>query len=135
MRRVVQDMKSSLLCVILTVLQVAGCGAGSPLYLCLCKLAIINADKHNLILAREPQHQAALGSTASTAHYHLTDGWHIVSSHYTRGHALPGDSVLRLTWRTGDGGAALVLLLLHDTVLPNWFDERTNPGTGDNMMT
>ena len=52
MRRVVQDMKSSLLCVILTVLQVAGCSAGSPL----CKLAIINADKHNLILAREPQH-------------------------------------------------------------------------------
>ena len=44
-------------------------------------------------------------------------------------------SVLGLTWRTGDGGAALVLVLLHHTVLPNWFDERTNPGTGDNMMT
>ena len=43
-------------------------------------------------------------------------------------------SVLGLTWRTGDGGAALVLVLLHDTVLPNWFDERTNPETHHDGM-
>jgi hypothetical protein len=33
---------------------------------------------------------------------------------------------IRLTWRTGDGGTALVLLFLHQTVLANWLDERAD---------
>ena len=33
-----------------------------------------------------------------------------------------------LTRRAGDGGAALVLALLHDAVLPNRLDEGTHPG-------
>ena len=34
-----------------------------------------------------------------------------------------------LTRGTGDGWAALVLLLLHHAVLPHWLDKRTNPTT------
>ena len=36
--------------------------------------------------------------------------------------------VMTLTWGTGYRGAALVLCLLHDTVLTNWLDEWTHPG-------
>ena len=35
--------------------------------------------------------------------------------------------VMTLTWRTGDGGAALVLGLLHHAVLTNWLDKWTHP--------
>ena len=35
---------------------------------------------------------------------------------------------MTLTRRTGDGGTALVLGLLHHTVLTNWLDKWTHPG-------
>lgn len=34
---------------------------------------------------------------------------------------------MTLTWRTGNGGAALVLSLLHHAVLTNWLDKWTHP--------
>ena len=38
--------------------------------------------------------------------------------------------VRMLTWGTGDCGTALVLGLLHNTVLSNRFDEGADPGEG-----
>jgi hypothetical protein len=39
-----------------------------------------------------------------------------------------------LTWRTGDGGTALVFILFHQTILAHWFDEGTHPAQKDKVV-
>jgi hypothetical protein len=36
-----------------------------------------------------------------------------------------------LTWRTGDGGTALVFILFHQAILAHWFDEGAHPAQKD----
>ncbi len=39
-----------------------------------------------------------------------------------------------MTWRTGDGGTALVFILFHQAILAHWFDVGAHPAHKDKVV-